>query len=380
MFFKINHGLALDFFLFYCIIKSKRPDWWPDIDAGVWKIMLSATGNKRDSARMRVRRYVMDLIYQCAGESVRLPSNRELAQELGIARSTTQLELKLLLKEGFLVSRRGIGTFTVPTARREKYQAPLIGILDGDGKIIYEPYYRLTLGAHVAMEAAKMPAVIQQIHLFSECENDLVEELRSICCDVLVCIAPFEKQLPLLRKIQQYRPVITVDVAFPGLTGIELDRYRKGRVLGEALLAEGRRKVLFIQTRRYHDTTFRGCRDIFAESGIHIPDNHFFLNDLEGFEQLLETGFRPQAIAPALEYFAPIINLMRKYGIDLQEECRIATFMFKPDNAPGPVMLFTFPFEEFGKQVVTQIRKRLADPSLPPEHIMFDYDYKMSIV
>ena len=54
--------------------------------------------------------------------------------------------------------------------------------------------------------------------------------------------------------------------------------------------------------------------------------------------------------------------------------------MFKPDNAPGPVMLFTFPFEEFGKQVVTQIRKRLADPSLPPEHIMFDYDYKMSIV
>lgn len=100
--------------------------------------MISANSRKRDSARMQVRRYVMDLIYQCGGESVRLPSNKELAEELGIARSTAQLEL--LLKEGFLTSRHGIGTFTVPGKWGEQFQAPLIGILDGDGKIIYEPF------------------------------------------------------------------------------------------------------------------------------------------------------------------------------------------------------------------------------------------------
>ena len=74
--------------------------------------MVSARSKKRDSARMQVRRYVMDLIYQYAGEAVRLPSNKDLADELGIARSTAQLELKLLLKEGFLETRRGVGTFT----------------------------------------------------------------------------------------------------------------------------------------------------------------------------------------------------------------------------------------------------------------------------
>ena len=71
--------------------------------------MVSARSKKRDSARMQVRRYVMDLIYQYAGEAVRLPSNKDLADELGIARSTAQLELKLLLKEGFLETRRGVG-------------------------------------------------------------------------------------------------------------------------------------------------------------------------------------------------------------------------------------------------------------------------------
>ena len=57
--------------------------------------MISANSKKRDSARMLVRRYVMDLIYQHGGEAVLLPSNKDLAAELGIARSTAQLELKL---------------------------------------------------------------------------------------------------------------------------------------------------------------------------------------------------------------------------------------------------------------------------------------------
>lgn len=342
--------------------------------------MISANSRKRDSARMQVRRYVMDLIYQCGGESVRLPSNKELAEELGIARSTAQLELKLLLKEGFLTSRHGIGTFTVPGKWGEQFQAPLIGILDGDGKIIYEPFYSLTLKCHVSMELAKMPTAIQEVRLFSERENDLFEELRSIRCDALVCLSPQEKQLPLLQKIQQYRPVVVVDTTLPGLTCIELDRYRKGRVLGEALLAEGRKEVIFLQNQRYHDTTFRGCRDLFAEAGVNIPENHFFLQKIDKLESLLKSGYRPQAVAPSLENFDAAAALLRKYGIDLHQECRMVSFMFKPETMPEPIMLFTFPFEEFGKETVKQVKKRLADPSLPPEHVVFDFHYTKTTV
>ncbi len=329
---------------------------------------------------MQVRRYVMDLIYQHGGESVFLPSNKDLARELGIARSTAQLELKLLLKEGFVTTRHGIGTFTVPRMGGTVFQAPLIGILDGDGKIIYEPFYRLSLKSHIAMELAKMPTVIQEIRLFSERENDQLEELRSISCDALVCLAPNEQQKTLLEKIQQYRPVIVVDTTLPEMTCIELNRYRKGRVLGEALLAEGRKKVLFSQNERYYRTTFQGCRDVFREAGVEIPEEHFFMNEIEHLEELLKTGYRPQAVAPKLENFDAIAALLRKYGIDLREECRMATFMFKPMDMPEPIMLFSFPFEEFGQQVAAQVRKRLKNPALPPERIEFDYNYKMTIV
>lgn len=318
----------------------------------------------------------MDLIYRCAGEAVRLPSNKDLAEELGIARSTAQLELKLLLKEGFLETRRGVGTFTVPRIHGDSFQVPLIGILDGDGKIIYEPFYRVALKAHVAMALAKHPMVIQEIRLFSERENDQFEELRSIFCDALVCIAPQENQAAYLRRLQKYRPVITVDCSLDGIPSVELERVRKGRALGEALLAEGRKRVLFVQNDRYRTTTFRGCREVFAEAGFVIPEEWFFENEMERLEELLSNGFHPQAVAPSLESFDMVAVLLRKYGIDLNEECRMVTFMYKPENMSEPVMLFDFPFEEFGRQVAAQVVKHLADSSLPPEHTVFDFHYK----
>ena len=207
-----------------------------------------------------------------------------------------------------------------------------------------------------------------------------MEELRSISCDALVCLAPNEQQKTLLEKIQQYRPVIVVDTTLPEMTCIELNRYRKGRVLGEALLAEGRKKVLFSQNERYYRTTFQDCRDVFREAGVEIPEEHFFMNEIEHLEELLKTGYRPQAVAPKLENFDAIAALLRKYGIDLREECRMATFMFKPMDMPEPIMLFSFPFEEFGQQVAAQVRKRLKNPALPPERMEFDYNYKMTIV
>ena len=56
--------------------------------------MFSANGKKHDSARMRVRQYVMDLILEEPGKAMRLPSNEDLAKEIGIARSTVQLGVK----------------------------------------------------------------------------------------------------------------------------------------------------------------------------------------------------------------------------------------------------------------------------------------------
>lgn len=341
--------------------------------------MISANSRKRDSARMQVRRYVMDLLWQHASEAYHLPSNKELADELGIARSTAQLELKLLIEEGYLTAKHGVGTFTVPS-KMQQFRAPLIGILNGDGKTIYEPFYIVSLKSHTAAEIAKQPALIQEIRLFSERQNDLATELRSIDCNALVCFNVSAAMAQVLREIRKFRPVVTVDTEVDGIPSVELDRREKGRALGRALLAENRTKVLFIQSERYRATTFLGVRDVFAEAGHALRDECFLLNTTDGLNGLLESGFRPQAVAPSLETFEETAQILREHGIDLNEECRLATFMFKPRKMQEPVLLFDFPFEEFGRQTAELVSRLLENPDQEAEHIVFKYNHKATIV
>ena len=68
------------------------------------------------SENVRLRHYVMSLLYQGGSESVRLPTATQLAEEFGIARSTVLLALKQLREDGYVVGKRGSGVFTNPLA------------------------------------------------------------------------------------------------------------------------------------------------------------------------------------------------------------------------------------------------------------------------
>ena len=84
------------------------------------------TMNRADGTmtqQMRIRYFVMNLIYHSAGKSVKVPSTRELAERFGIARSTVQLAFEQLIKDGFLVCRQGATHST--TARTSGVPSPL---------------------------------------------------------------------------------------------------------------------------------------------------------------------------------------------------------------------------------------------------------------
>jgi GntR family transcriptional regulator / MocR family aminotransferase len=68
---------------------------------------------------------------------VRLPSTRELARDLGVARNTVLSTFDALLAEGYLVARRGSGTFVAhaaasPVARRPRTQRTVPAVRPGE--------------------------------------------------------------------------------------------------------------------------------------------------------------------------------------------------------------------------------------------------------
>lgn len=339
----------------------------------------------KPGARMVVRRYVMDLIYRNQGSSVRVPSYNVLSRELGMARSTAQLELKSLVDEGFLVTRAGIGTFTNPAVSFGNYgrgRNPLIALIFGDGKRMHHRYYDWMLQSHLGMAVTRRPATLMEVTLYSENEEALFEELRSIQCDAILWILPQKELHPLVRKIAAQCPLLTVDGFVEGIAGVDFDRYRKGFPVAEFLLRENRTRLLFAQTEQYHAATYRAFRETYAAAGVPMDDRflHTGENCLKEIERTLKSGFRPQAVMFCQEFSEALPEILAGAGIDLERECRLVSPMYKPRNLKAPMLFPEFPFAGYAGAAAEELFRRLDGPETPAEHKMIYCDFPVSLV
>ena len=69
------------------------------------------------SEYMRIRRYVMNLILRADGKAAQIPTIQELSEKFGVSRPTVSKAMKELTSEGYIIGKRGIGTFTNPAKR-----------------------------------------------------------------------------------------------------------------------------------------------------------------------------------------------------------------------------------------------------------------------
>lgn len=339
----------------------------------------------KPGARMVVRRYVMDLIYRNGGNSVRVPSYNVLSKELEMARSTAQLELKSLVNEGFLITRPGIGTFTNPTVwfgHCGRRRNPLIAMISGDGKRVHHRYYDWTLQSHLGMAVTRRPATLMEVTLYSENEEALFEELRSIQCDAILWMFPPAELHPLVRKTAALRPLLTVDGFVEGVSGVNFDRYRKGFPVAEFLLRENRTRLLFAQTEHYRATTYRAFREAYAAAGVPLDDRFLLFgeNCLEEMKRTLKDGFRPQAVMFCHEFSEALPEILAGAGIDLERECRLVSPMYKPRNLKAPMLCPEFPFAGYADAAAEELFRRLGDPEAPAEHRMVYCDFPVSLV
>ena len=101
--------------------------------------MKKSDGDKISEV-LKIRYFVMNIIYRNGGKSVMIPSSRTLAAQFGIARSTVQLSLEKMSAQGFLTGKPGIGTFTNPRKSfilQHGGPAPLTGIKVAGGDDFY---------------------------------------------------------------------------------------------------------------------------------------------------------------------------------------------------------------------------------------------------
>lgn len=178
---------------------------------------MRVRGAKILSEVQKIRFEVMDLIYRHGKQSVMIPSSNELAARFGVARSTARLALEKMIDEGYLVTRRGIGTFTMPGACTNVADMPLIGVRIGSGD---QFYYDAPLLHELGCLFTALSARHCNIRLLTESGNT-VEEFAGVLdhahVDAMIAISvPAE----LSQLAAQRFPVVSVGFPAEGVNSI----------------------------------------------------------------------------------------------------------------------------------------------------------------
>ena len=79
--------------------------------------MVNSRGRSQAGKSLRIRHYVMKLLYDNLNHPAPLLSARLLAEKFGISRTTVMTALATLRQEGYLFSHPGKGFFTNPDSR-----------------------------------------------------------------------------------------------------------------------------------------------------------------------------------------------------------------------------------------------------------------------
>lgn len=182
----------------------------------------------------------------------RVPSEYQLARELGVSRNRTRLALRELEVEGYVIRRRGSGTYVAPLPNH----IPVADLGSNRPVVISFPKFesrysrRVVEGFMAYMGHHKVPAIAYHLHSDHQSE---VQALRSIVdSGVSGLVAWLEHDTPTLRafldSLRRRRfPIVLVDryVDYPGVDCVTSANEEMGYTLTKALIANGHRRIAF---------------------------------------------------------------------------------------------------------------------------------------
>ncbi len=306
-------------------------------------------------AQIKIRNYLINLVYhQKGGQVEKLPPYEELAEKLGVARSSLQIAVKQLVAEGYLVTKPGIGTFSHPERRLNKYdyyaEEKLIGLIVMDGKSVYHQYFIWTLTARVGEAFGKYCTHLQLLTLGSYNDDAIADEILSAGLDGLVWINPPPERFGMIRGLARKLPLVVSDINCPGVHSVSFDNYGSGHRLAEDLLKRGKRTLAMSPCFARQPEKVEGAKKAFAEQGVPFDEQLVYL-DREAFPaQLardLEAGKKPDAICFHPEETQFLLPFLKEHGVSLPGDCLPVIFAFRPAGVEMPMLVQTLDIDLF---------------------------------
>ena len=317
------------------------------------------------SEYMRIRRYVMNLILRADGKAAQIPTIQELSEKFGVSRPTVSKAMKELTSEGYIIGKRGIGTFTNPARRAIVAigkKLPLVGIMISDGLNVHLDKYIGCALAEILKQVVFVPAIAHLVTVGASDPEQAVKEILDEQLDALVVFGS-NRFTPQLRAtglpviVSDYRPRIPGSVYF--------DYEGWGYRCGKQLLKENRRNIVFLHDQTPWNVSFPGIRRAYQEAGVPLNENLFlkdFQNSLNELKNIINYGIKVDAVCDTLLVNNEVTELLMELDPGLAETCAIIhNAASEPQNNGFHEICYDIPFAAFAAEVADLLKLQLKN-------------------
>lgn len=326
----------------------------------------------------------------------RLPSERALAEELGVCRVTVARAVNRLVDEGVLRRRRGSGTYI---AQRQDDRIPVTGSV-----ALLIPFSRDPYSSHIATAASRVLAENGLHVLFHDTYADgrreaaQIARMRRFADGLLVFPADPTRNHELYRQIlDDGFPLIFVDRYYPTLSSdwVVTDNFNASLEAVRRLLAQGCRRIVHITTSELYCTSTNdrrlGFSQALLEAGLPIrprdiriatpaTDGDLYAPDVPGapplaiqplIRALMEEPDPPDGLFAVNDWTTlACLHALHHAGIRVPEDMAVAGFVdndLVAHHLPVPIVAVSQPKDAMGQRAAEILVSRLHGNTDPPQ-------------
>lgn len=240
---------------------------------------------------MRIRRYMLRFVKKAGSLSLQVPTILELTRKFNVSRPTVNKAMKALTEDGYIIGRRGIGGFTNPAKLSYQKVMPeykTVAILLGDGMFTqYYPYFSAILG-ELFLIFSKKKYGINLINLSTHNTDRIMDEISLENPDLILWISPDKVVADAIMGLrEQGTKLITAgDFQQNSAYNIFMDYEGMGYAVGKALIAENRKRVLYMFANDRWAKPWDGMKKAYSESGISLNEEFLVSRPDIGWDEL----------------------------------------------------------------------------------------------
>ncbi len=303
---------------------------------------------------------------------VRIPSERDLANEFRVSRLSIRSALKQLIHDGILTQKQGSGTYIQP-----RLKTGIITFVISPELKPTDPFYNSLFG-EITRYVAKnsIPIAINQAPNKISANNDSP-----------IVVIGLQNKNYLKSLIMKYKKVIIIqhNPGFPDTCQIYFDNYAIGHQAAEILLKNGHRRLVHLTGPDEYSSARqrrRGFTDALAGADANLIIKSGHMNWNSGYhlgKELVETIKEKKITAAfmANDWMAiGFYQRLKEHGINIPDDISIIGCDDIPMAREIEPKLFTFSIDP--KKIITSLFKRVAAwPSTTEEanrHIVLQAD------